>query len=60
MEVRRVLVRGNRDVVLETVEISDRPGSGEILIETEKTLISAGTELANYTALDPTVSVPGS
>ena len=60
MEVRRVLVRGNRDVVLETVEISDRPGSGEILIETEKTFISAGTELANYTALDPTVSVPGS
>ena len=60
MEIRRVMVRGERDVVLETAAIADAPGPGEILVETEKSFISAGTELANYTALDPTVLVPGS
>ncbi len=60
MEIRRILVRAKRDVVLETVEIPEQPRLGEVLIETEKTFISAGTELANYTALDPTVSTPGS
>jgi len=59
MEIRRILVRGKLDVILETIEIPDRPQPGEILIETKKTFISAGTELANYTALDPTVSTAG-
>ena len=60
MDITRVLVRGKRDVILEHVEIPDHPQPGEILIETDKTFISAGTELANYTALDPTVLNPGS
>lgn len=60
MNIHRVLVRGERDVVFEKAKIPDQPRPGEILIETETTFISAGTELANYTALDPTVSTPGS
>jgi 2-desacetyl-2-hydroxyethyl bacteriochlorophyllide A dehydrogenase len=60
MEIRRILVRGFFFNDTATTEIPDRPQPGEILIETEKTFISAGTELANYTALDPTVSTPGS
>ena len=60
MDITRVLVRCKRDVILEQVEIPDHPQPGEILIETDKTFISAGTELANYTALDPTVLNPGS
>ncbi len=60
MEIRRVLVRDVHDVALETTDIADAPGPGEILIETEKSFISAGTELANFTALDPTTRLPGS
>ena len=32
----------------------------EVLVQTECTFISAGTELANFTGLDPGVHVPGS
>ena len=60
MRVKRVLVPGQDRVRLEEIEIPDRPGPGQITVETEFTFISAGTELANYTGLDPSVHVPGS
>jgi threonine dehydrogenase-like Zn-dependent dehydrogenase len=45
---------------LETVTIDeDKLQPGELILETECSIISAGTEVANYTALDPGVLVPG-
>jgi 2-desacetyl-2-hydroxyethyl bacteriochlorophyllide A dehydrogenase len=33
---------------LEELELADQPGPGQLLVETETTAISAGTEVANY------------
>ena len=60
MRTNRVLVAGKNQVYLEEIEIADRPGPGEVMVETEATFISAGTELANYTGLDRNVNTPGS
>ena len=59
MEIQRVLVPTKDKVLLETIEIPDRPAPNSVLIKTAATFISAGTELANYTALSPTVWEPG-
>ena len=60
MRVKRVLVPGRGRVLLEETEIPDRPGPGQISIQTQYTFISAGTELANFTGLDRSVYDPGS
>jgi 2-desacetyl-2-hydroxyethyl bacteriochlorophyllide A dehydrogenase len=60
MRVKRVLVPGRDQVLLEEIEIADRPGPGQITVESEFTFVSAGTELANFTGLDRSVYVPGS
>jgi NADPH:quinone reductase-like Zn-dependent oxidoreductase len=52
---------GPRQCVIEDVEIDPsglRPG--EFVLETEFSVVSAGTELANYAAIDPGVFEPGS
>ncbi|MBM4437465.1 MAG: zinc-binding dehydrogenase [Actinobacteria bacterium] len=59
MIVQRILISAPYAVALVPAEIPDAPGPGEVLVRTEATFISAGTELANYTALDPTVYRPG-
>lgn len=60
MKVRRALIRKRNDVVMETLELDhDEPRPGEALLRTRASFISAGTELANYTGLDPTVDQPG-
>lgn len=59
MQIREVIVTGKEQVELQAGEIPDRPGPGELLIESQATFISSGTELANYTAKDPDVYLPG-
>lgn len=60
MQIREVVVTGQNDVVLSTREIDPAAlGPGDLLIETEATFISAGTELANYTGKEPKVFIPG-
>ena len=59
MDVQRVLVPTQNEVILETIQVPDEPAPGEVLIKTAATFISAGTELANYTALSSTVWEPG-
>ena len=59
MRIRRAIVRRENHVELETADLPDSPAPGEVLIETETTFISAGTELANYTGIDPTVHMRG-
>jgi len=61
MKGKRVLVPGQFQVGLEDFEIDEQTlGSGEALLCTRYTLISPGTELAIYTALDPNVYRSGS
>ncbi|MEK7474702.1 MAG: zinc-binding alcohol dehydrogenase [Candidatus Coatesbacteria bacterium] len=59
MRIREVVVTGQRQVELQEREVDLSPGPGQVLIETEKTFISAGTELANYMARDAGVFRPG-
>ena len=59
MRTNRVLVPDKNQVLLEEIEIPDRPGAHEVMVETQATFISAGTELANYTALTPEVYTKG-
>lgn len=59
MQVREVVVTGQNEVELQTREMDERAlGPEDLLIETEATFISAGTELANYTGREPKVFQP--
>ena len=60
MQIREVVVTGKEQVELQSGALDGPPRAGELLIESEATFISSGTELANYTAKDPDVYVPGS
>ena len=60
MTGRAAVVREANLVEIEEIEIPGPVGPSEVLVETEYTFISAGTELANFTGLDPGVHVPGS
>src|SRR5579872_3322330 len=46
-------------VRFDTFEIPDAPTGAQALVKLERTIISAGTELANYTGLDPDTRIPG-
>ena len=60
MQTQQIVVTGQNQVELQDRELDDeRLDSDELLIETENTYISAGTELANYTGKDPDVFRPG-
>ena len=60
MKIREVVVTGQHQVELQTADI-DAPvlAANELLIETEYTFISSGTELANYTGREPKVFQKG-
>ena len=59
MLVREVVVTGQNEVELQTSELDEGAlGPEDLLIETEATFISAGTELANYTGREPKVFQP--
>lgn len=60
MKIRQVVVTGKNQVELQNLELNENDlGAEEILVETERTVISAGTELANYIAADPSVYTRG-
>ncbi len=60
MQIKQVVVTGQHQVELQTVEMAEpQLKAGELLIETEATFISAGTELANYSGREPKVFQPG-
>ena len=60
MKIREVVVTGQNQVELQTADM-DTPvlASNELLIDTEYTFISSGTELANYTGREPKVFQKG-
>ncbi len=43
----------------EEFELPSRPGPTEVLVKIDRSIISSGTELANYTGLDPDTRIPG-
>jgi 2-desacetyl-2-hydroxyethyl bacteriochlorophyllide A dehydrogenase len=61
MKIKQVVVTGKEQVELQNLELDDKTPlkPRELLIETEMSFISAGTELANYMALDPAVYAKG-
>ena len=59
MRIKQVVVTGQNQVELQSLELDARLGPDEILIATECTFISAGTELANYTGTEPQVFQKG-
>ena len=60
MRIREVVVTGQNQVELQTTDIDATGlGSNELLIDTEYTFISSGTELANYTGREPKVFQKG-
>ncbi|MEZ4863763.1 MAG: zinc-binding alcohol dehydrogenase [Caldilineaceae bacterium] len=60
MKIKEVVVTGQNQVALQEGVLERRPlEPDELLIETEWTFISAGTELANYTGKEPKVFQPG-
>src|SRR5688572_26695252 len=60
MQVRQPMVRKAFDVALETAELSrDHPLPDDVLLQTEASFISAGTELAIYSGVDPKVTQEG-
>ena len=60
MRIREVVVTGQNQVELQTAEIDTRGlAANELLVDTEYTFISSGTELANYTGREPKVFQKG-
>jgi 2-desacetyl-2-hydroxyethyl bacteriochlorophyllide A dehydrogenase len=52
---------GERDCRVEQLSIDEASlQPGELLVEVEVSVVSAGTEVANFTGLDPRVRIPGS
>lgn len=59
-KIKQVVVTGQNQVELQEGVLDERPlERDEVLIETEATFISTGTELANYTGREPKVFQPG-
>ncbi|MDE0688763.1 MAG: zinc-binding alcohol dehydrogenase [Candidatus Poribacteria bacterium] len=60
MKIREVVVTGQNQVELQTADTgAPALASNELLIDTEYTFISSGTELANYTGREPKVFQKG-
>jgi 2-desacetyl-2-hydroxyethyl bacteriochlorophyllide A dehydrogenase len=60
MQIQQVVVTGPHAVELQSAELDPALEPQELLIETEWSFISTGTELANYTGREPKVFQPGS
>ena len=58
MKIKQVVIVGQHQVELQTAALDEKQlGPSDVLIETEYTYISTGTELANYSGSEPKVSV---
>lgn len=60
MQIRQGVIVDKRQVEMQTLSMDEALGADEFLVRTERTFISAGTELANYTAKEPAVYQKGS
>lgn len=60
MKIKEVVVIGQNQVELQESNLDETLGPKDLIIETEYTFISTGTELANYTGKEPKVFQKGS
>jgi 2-desacetyl-2-hydroxyethyl bacteriochlorophyllide A dehydrogenase len=60
MKATRALFVAERTLRFEPFDLPDTLSPNELLVRMERTIISAGTELANYTGLEPLTREPGS
>ena len=59
MPAKRAVITGRSQIVMEQIEFDPSAvGPGQVALETLATFVSAGTELAIYTGLDPAVDDP--
>ncbi len=56
---RQAIVPEPRKLVFVNLDLPDVPGPGQALLQTRRTFISAGTELAVYAGTDPRIGQPG-
>lgn len=59
MQAIRASIIGEQQLAFENYDLPDQPAGSQVLIKTERSVVSAGTELANYTGLDSDTRVPG-
>lgn len=59
MKAVRASIVAAQTVRFEEFDLPDMPSRSEVLVKTDRTIVSAGTELANYTGLDPDTRIPG-
>ncbi len=59
MKAVRASIVAEQTVRWETFELPDQPTGSQVLIKVDRTIVSAGTELANYIGLDPDTRIPG-
>jgi 2-desacetyl-2-hydroxyethyl bacteriochlorophyllide A dehydrogenase len=57
---RKVVIHRALDVTMKAMEVSEQLGSLDVLVQTEWSFISTGTELANFTGRDRGVYIPDS
>lgn len=55
----RANIVAERTLKFEWFELPAEPQGSQVLVQTERTIISAGTELANFTGLESDTRVPG-
>jgi 2-desacetyl-2-hydroxyethyl bacteriochlorophyllide A dehydrogenase len=55
----RASIFAEQSVRFENFELPDRAEGAQLVVKVDRTIISAGTELANYTGLDSDTRVPG-
>jgi 2-desacetyl-2-hydroxyethyl bacteriochlorophyllide A dehydrogenase len=59
MKAVRASIVAEQTVRFEGFELPDKPEGSQVLIKVLRTVVSAGTELANYIGLDPDTRIPG-
>src|SRR5579884_479444 len=59
MKAVRAAIVAEQKVEFEAFEVPDSPAGSQVVVKTDRSVVSAGTELANYTGLDSDTRVPG-
>src|SRR5919109_4921908 len=55
----RATIVAERTLEFETFRLPNAPKGSRVLVKLERTIVSAGTELANYTGLEPDTRIKG-
>jgi 2-desacetyl-2-hydroxyethyl bacteriochlorophyllide A dehydrogenase len=59
MDIQQLVITGEREVALQTFSLGLTLAADDLLIQSEASFISAGTELSVYTGTEPATKIPG-